>query len=55
MISTDKCHKLHVVAELQQESLVAREETEVIYSSVNLFFFCVYSLGVQEIHLLNGC
>lgn len=44
-----------MVVELQQESLVAREETEVMYCSVNLLFFYVYSLGVQEIHLLNGC
>lgn len=37
----DKCNKLHMVVELQQESLVAREEAEVMYSSVKLLF-CVY-------------
>lgn len=55
MVSTDKCNKLHVVAELQQESLIAREEAEVMYSSVKLLFLCVYGLVVQQISLLNGC
>ena len=53
MISTDKCNKLHVLVELQQESLIAREEAEVMYSSVKLLFFvcvwlgCITSLSVK--------
>lgn len=41
----DKCNKLHMVVELQQESLIAREEAEVMYSSVKLLFFVCVRLG----------
>lgn len=56
MISTEKYNELHIVVELQQESLIAREEAEVMYSSVKLLFcVCVYGLGVQQICPLNDC